>query len=228
MKKTAVAIVAVILSVFCSVSVFAVNDLPEDKTADVLAKAVYTLPDGSYGAEEDDGDYTAELPDGVKITLTPKAASPSLKMVIVPITEKDEQAYRWVLGCTTDLGTDPLFYDIYFVDEFGNRVDVNMTLDVSIALMNECGTLRAAEISADGRASQLDSKSGGNKISFTIKKGGYYAIASAHAGTSIPSKTGDTGLMNLWIVLLFAFGAGIAVTAIKKKNRYAKQPKTNT
>ena len=96
MKKTAVLIAAVILSVFCSVPVFAAgNDLPEEKTIGVFAKAVYTLPDGCYGAEEDDGgDYIVELPDGIKITLTSKPTAPSLRMVIVPITEQDEQVQR--------------------------------------------------------------------------------------------------------------------------------------
>ena len=65
MKKTAVLIAAIILSVFCSVSVSAAgNNLPEEKTIGVFAKSVYTLPDGCYGAEEDDnGNYIAELPD---------------------------------------------------------------------------------------------------------------------------------------------------------------------
>lgn len=98
MKKTAVLIAALILSAFCSVPVFATgNDLPEEQTIGVFAKAVYTLPDGCYGAEEDDdGDYIVELPDGTEITLTPKLANPSLRIVIVPITEQDEQAYQWI------------------------------------------------------------------------------------------------------------------------------------
>ena len=224
MKKTAVLIAAVILSVFCSVPVFAAgNDLSEEETIGVFAKAVYTLPDGCYGAEEDGGEYIAELPDGVKITLTSKFTAPSLRLMIVPITEQDEQAYQWISDCTTDFGTDLLFYDIYFIDEYGARVDVNMPLEVSLALMNGYGTLKAAEVSETGRISQLVSKSGGNKISFTIEKGGYYAVASAKTGntdTPVPPQTGDNSRIDLWIVLLFVSGIGIAGTTIygrKKK-----------
>lgn len=224
MKKTAVLIAAVILSVFCSVSVSAAgNNLPEEKTIGVFAKSVYTLPDGCYGAEEDDnGNYIAELPDETKITLTPKSAASSLKMVIVPITEQDEYAYRWISGCTADLGVDVLFYDIYFIDEYGNRVDVNMTYEVSVALANRFGKLKAAGIAADGSVSQLASKSGGNKISFTIEKGGYYAIASSvtgNTGTSVSPKTGDDRLIDAWIALLFVSGAaGTAIYSRKKKH----------
>lgn len=219
MKKTAVLISALILSVFCSVPVFAAgNDLSEEQTIGVFAKAVYTLPDGCYGAEEDDdGDYIVKLPDGTEITLTPKYADSSLRIVIVPITEQDEQAYRWISDCATNLGTNPLFYDIYFIDEYGTRVDVNMTLEVSVALLNGYGTPKAAEISADGKVSQLVSRSDGNIVSFTIEKGGYYALASMRTGdtgTPISPKTGDNSMMNLWIALLFVSGVGVAGTML--------------
>lgn len=226
MKKTAVLIAALILSAFCSVPVFAAgNDLPEEQTIGVFAKAVYTLPDGCYGAEEDDdGDYIVELPDGTEITVTPKLADPSLRIVIVPITEQDEQAYRWISDCATNLGTNPLFYDIYFIDEYGTRVDVNMTLEVSVALMSSYGAPKAAEISADGKVSQLVSKSGGNIVSFTIEKGGYYALASAKIGdtdTPVSPSTGDNSMINLWIALLFVAGFVVVSTAVygnKKKS----------
>lgn len=215
MKKAAVLIVTVILSVFCSVSVFAAeNDLSEKKTIGVFAKSVYTLPDGCYGTEKDDnGNHIAELPDGVKVTVAANSMSSSLRMVIVPITEQHEQAYRWISDCTTGFGTDLLFYDIYFVDEYGNRVDVNMPIDVSVALMNGYGTIKAAEISADGSVLQLASKNGGNKITFGIVKAGYYAIASTKTDKPISPKTGDNSLMNPYIVMLFVSG-GVASTVI--------------
>ncbi len=219
MKKTAVLIATVILSVFCSVSVFAA----ENETISVLAKSVYTLPDGCYGAKKDDGgNYIAQLPDGVKVTLTPKSTAPNLQLVIVPITEQDEKAYRWISDCTANLGNDLLFYDIYFLDEYGTRVDVDMPIEVSIALMNGYGTLKAAEVSANGRVSQLASKSGDKKIAFTIEKGGYYAIASARTGNTgamISPQTGENSGMDVWVVLLVAFGVCAAITAICGKKK---------
>lgn len=118
MKKTAVLIASVILSIFCSLPVFATgNNLPEEKTIGVFAKAVYTLPDGCYGAKKDnDGHYVVELPDGIKITLTSKSDVTSLRMVIFPITKQDKRAYQWISDCTTNLGTNILFYEIYFIE----------------------------------------------------------------------------------------------------------------
>ncbi len=216
MKKAAVIIITVILSLFCSVPVFAAgNNLPEDKTVGVFAKSVYTLPDGCYGAEKNnDGDYTADLPNGVKITLKPSSASSSLHIVIVPITKEDKKAYQWISECTADLGNDFLYYDIYFADEHGNRVDVNTAFEVSFDLMQNYGALKAAEISTNGKLMHLNSKNSGNKISFTIQRGGYYAVASTKPFTPISPKTGDIGLIYLLIALLFVSGVSIAGTAI--------------
>lgn len=221
MKKAAVIIITVILSVFCSVSVFAAgNNLPEEKTVGVFAKSVYTLPDGCYGAEKNnDGDYTADLPNGVKITLKPESAFSSLHIVIVPITKEEKQAYKWISECTADLGNDFLFYDIYFADEHGNRVDVNTSLEVSLALMQNFGTLKAAEISSNGKIMHLDSKSNGNNISFTIQKGGYYAVASSKSFTPVSPKTGDIGLIYFLIALFFVSGVSIACSAIYGRKR---------
>ena len=223
MKKTAVLIIAVILSVFCSVSAFAAENTPEKKTINVFAKAVYSLPDGCCGAEEDgDGNYIAELPDGTEITLTPESKDSSLRIVIVPITEKDEQAYKWISDCTADFGTDILYYDIYFIDEYGNRVDVNMTLDVSISLKDGGRYIKAAEVAADGKVSHLVSESDGSKISFTIEKGGYYAVASAKNVTPVFPGTHDNSLLEFWITLLCVSCAGVAGTVI-----YGRKKKTS-
>ena len=126
------------------------------------------------------------------------------------------------MKCATNLGSKPLFFDIYFIDEYGNRVDVNMTLEVSVALMSGYSVHNAAEISADGKVSQLVSESGGNIVSFTIEKGGYYAFASAMTGdTGTPSspKTSDNSIRNLWIALLFVSGVGVAGTTLYGRNK---------
>ena len=214
MKKTAVLIASVILSIFCSLPVFATgNNLPEEKTIGVFAKAVYTLP--------------VELPDGIKITLTSKSDVTSLRMVIFPITKQDKRAYQWISDCTTNCGTNILFYEIYFIDEYGTRVNVKKTLQVNITLPKGYGVPKVAKISTNGSLSQLVSKSDSNKISFTIDKGGYYAVVSARAGSTVTHifpKTGEKSMINIWIALFFVSGIGVAGTAVygRKKKHSAK------
>lgn len=213
MKKAAVLIAVIILSVFCFVPVSAAeNGIP---AISVYARSVYTLPDGCYGAEkDDDGNYAAQLPDGVKVTAS--AADPSLQMVIVPITERDAEAYRWISGCAAPLGPELLFYEIYFTDAYGNRVDVNTPTEVSIALKTGAAR-KAAGIAADGSLSPLASKSDNEQISFTIEKGGYYAVAAAKSGGNVSAsdtpaapETGDKRMRWPFVALLLVSGAGIA------------------
>lgn len=206
MKKAAVLLAALILSVFCAVSVFADGNT----TIDVFAKAVYTLPDGCFETKADaDGDHVAKLPDGVRITLTPQSVAPSLRLVIVPITEQDEQAYRWISACAADFGTAPLFYEVYYIDAYGNRVDVHTPTEISVALAKS-GVLKAAGISADGTLSPLAAKSDGSTVAFTLAKSGYFVVASEKAAPPAPPETGDNGAMNPWIVLLLLSAAGAA------------------
>lgn len=217
MKKAAVLLAALILSVFCAVSVFADGNT----TIDVFAKAVYTLPDGCFETKADaDGDHVAKLPDGVRITLTPKSVAPSLRLVIVPITEQDEQAYRWISACAADFGTAPLFYEVYYIDAYGNRVDVHTPTEISVALAKS-GALKAAGISADGTLSPLAAKSDGSTVAFTLAKSGYFVIASEKTETPTPPETGDNGAMNPWIVLLLVSAAGAAGAILfgRKKKR---------
>lgn len=115
MKKTAVLIASVILSIFCSLPVFATgNNLPEEKTIGVFAKAVYTLPDGCYGAKKDnDGHYVVELPDGIKITLTSKSDVTSLRMVIFQLPNRINGLISGFQ--TVQLISEPIFCFMKFI-----------------------------------------------------------------------------------------------------------------
>ena len=68
-------------------------------------------------------------------------------MVIFPITKQDKRAYQWISDCTTNLGTNILFYEIYFIDEYGTRVDVKKTLQVNLTLPKGYGVPKVAKIS---------------------------------------------------------------------------------
>lgn len=143
----------------------------------VFAKSVYTLSEGCYAAEEEDGGYTAELPEDVTVTVTPEVSDPTLRLVIVPITRQEAEAYRWLSERTADLGTNHLFFDIYFVDEYGARVSADTPAHVRISLPTEYGTPKTAEVSSGGEVTLLIGKNSGNSVAFSISGGGYYAIA---------------------------------------------------
>lgn len=234
MKKIESLIAAVILLSLCAVPALAAEySVPAEQEISVFAKAVYTLPDGCYDAENRDGDYEVTLPDGTQITVTPDNGDTALRLVIYPITQKDGQAYQWFLKHTTSLGTDLRFYDIYFIDHLGARVEVNMAAAVHITLPQGYGVPKAFALTSGGAATKLDSKVRDNVLSFTIERGGYYVIAAApasspltpsqpgYAGTvaSVSPQTGDSSNLYPWTVLLLISGLCIAVTILWVKKR---------
>lgn len=218
MKKLAALIAAIILLSLCAVPAFAAEyNGPGEQEIGVFAKSVYALPDGCYGAEDNNGNYVVALPGGTEITVTPKTADPSLRLVIYPIAEKDAQAYQWFSDHAANLGTNPLFYDVYFINEYGTRVDISRAADVSITLPKGYGAPKAAALSADGAITQLDLKFRNNTVFFTIERGGYYAVASApsdnsSAGNPISPQTASNSNLRLWIILLLVSGFGMVVT----------------
>lgn len=213
MKKTAVILIAAILSVFCLVPAFAADK----RDIGVFAKSVYSISEGCYVAEEEDGAYTAELPEDVTVTVTPEVSDPTLRLVIAPITRQEAEAYLWLSERTADLGTNHLFFDIYFVDEYGVRVSTDRLALVRISLPTEYGTPKTATVSPDGIASLLSAAISGNSVSFSISGGGYYAIAMAEAG-NLP-KTGDASHVHIWLALLLTSAAGLTAALYTNKRQ---------
>lgn len=211
MKKAAVILIAAILSVICLVPAFAADK----REIGVFAKSVYTFSEGCYAAEEEDGGYTAELPEDVTVTVTLEVSDPTLRLVIVPITRQEAEAYRWLSERTADLGTNHLFFDIYFVDEYGARVSADTPAHVRISLPTEYGTPKTAEVSSGGEVTLLIGKNSGNSVSFSISGGGYYAIAMSKTG-GLP-QTGDASHVNIWLALLLV--SATAMTAVLYVNK---------
>ena len=211
MKKAAVILIAAILSVICLVPAFAADK----REIGVFAKSVYTFSEGCYAAEEEDGGYTAELPEDVTVTVTPEVSDPTLRLVIVPITRQEAEAYRWLSERTADLGTNHLFFDIYFVDEYGARVSADTPAHVRISLPTEYGTPKTAEVSSGGEVTLLIGKNSGKSVSFSISGGGYYAIAMSKTG-GLP-QTGDASHVNIWLALLLV--SATAMTAVLYVNK---------
>lgn len=225
-KRIAVVLAAAVLAVLCSVRGFATDGSSHsERNINVTAKSVYNIAEGCYDAEEDGGNYTVKLPDNTEIEVKPKSPDPVYRLVIHPITEKDGEAYRWLSRSISNLGSGILFYDIYFVDEYGTRVDINTESDVSIILPENYGLLKIASVSADGTVLHLNSNAVKNRLSFTINQGGYYAVAVPTAsGYDNSPKTGYTDNSGLWLTLLFASESclvfGIILRCRKNMNKF--------
>ena len=147
--------------------------------------------------------------------MTPEVPDSSLRLVIVPITRQEADAYRWLSERTASLGTNHLFFDIYFVDEYGARVSADTPAHVRISLPAAYGTPKTAEISSGGEVTLLIGKNSGNSVAFSVSGGGYYAIAMSKTG-GLP-QTGDASHVNIWLAHLLV--SATAMTAVLYANK---------
>ncbi|MCD7954820.1 MAG: hypothetical protein LUG93_03515 [Lachnospiraceae bacterium] len=144
---------------------------------DVYAKAIYTWPENCYIAGEEDGSYTVETDDGTVITVTSENLDSSLRLVVYRITGDDSEAYAWIMECTEGLGSDRLPYEIYFIDESGNRVEA-ANASVVITLPDGYGTPSVYQVASSGTAGRMSSVAGESTVSFFISSSGFYMLMS--------------------------------------------------
>lgn len=197
---------AVILMLSCTAKTSADGGTVHRQSIDVYAKSVYTMADGCYGAEDDGGNYTVKLPDNTEIKVKPKSHDSTYRLVIHPITEQDAQAYAWLSNRVANFGKGILFYDIYFVDEYGKRADIDTESDVSITLPENCKTLKIVSVSEEGNVLRLNSTVGKDRLFFTIDKCGYYAVASETGNYKNSPKTGYTEDSDFWVIIPILIG----------------------
>ncbi|MCD8120593.1 MAG: hypothetical protein LUE29_14150 [Lachnospiraceae bacterium] len=162
-----------------------------DQDVDVYAKTIYNWPENCYTAEEKDGCYTVETADGTIITVTPGESDASLRLVVYQIVSDDSEAYTWIMDCTDGIGDERWPYEIYFIDESGNRVEIG-NASVSITLSDGCGEYFAYQVKSDGTVSRMSSSMGDGAINFTVSTNGFYVLVSSTEEADTTG-TGDNG-----------------------------------
>ncbi len=193
---------------------------PGSEEIGVYINASHTPASGTVGTPIDDGKYTVETPDGTEITVKPETVVEGLSLVVYPIPATDADAYKWFEDSAKDLGNKRYYYDIYFIDAAGNRVDGGKC-EVTITLPDGYGTPKTALLGKDGKLTAITNSVHDGKVKFTMNGNGYYVIAEAAGQTDLPDppQTGDDSMMWLWIVIMTASLIGVIVIATNAKKR---------
>lgn len=175
--------------IFCFSLVWAVPEVSfasgsdpknEEQRIDVYAK---TVSDNVICSDAPlvDGKAQIILEDGrtIIVTQAPEYAE-VLKVAVIP--ESEEEAWDWVKGCLPEGITVCAFYDIYFEDAEGNRINAD---GAEITIKSEVCGQAVYSVSVGGRTSLLESISANDSITFTADGAQYYVI------TKTENITGD-------------------------------------
>jgi hypothetical protein len=181
------------LMVFFSAGISVLAETIEQKDVDVTAQYIQTA-EGFNQAPVKNGEGSLTTEEGVKVSVS-GAPGNARYLVVCPIL-KNTDGGRWLIKCLNGRGDFICAYDIYFLDEAGNRINAEGTT-VIIDSPADADNLEFYSVSTDGTVAVTDYSVKDNCITFKISGNRYYIFTEKTASdisvTQIPT-AGSTGI----------------------------------
>lgn len=189
MKKISLIVVA--LMIFFSAGVSVSAETVEQQDVDVIAQYIQTT-EGLNKApiENGKGSLTTEEGSTVSVSGAPGTAR---YLVVCPIS-KDTEGGTWLIQCLNGRGNFICAYDIYFLDEAGNRISANGAI-VTISSPVDTDNLTVYAVSSAGAVTAMNYSALNNCVTFTASEYSYYVFAEKAASqiSATPTQTPDNG-----------------------------------
>lgn len=182
----------------------------------VYASYRYSSDENVYNAALKDGKYTITTGDGLTFTVTPDSPDAGLVLVLRMIPVTDKAAYEWFQSCTSEIGSNILPFDIFFINADGSRAELTGSIKIEVTLPDGYGNPVVCYLSTDGRTTVLDSSVKDGVITFSTNHNSYYVIAQK---TGDSPQTGDNSNMLLWLALLVISGGVLTALFVSHKKR---------
>lgn len=171
MRKLSAILLAAMLILSLNITAFAAENPTE---IDVYAKVIRDV-EGEYAEEIKDGEAEVETDDGtiVSVTDVPEGA---VTLMVVPVPATETAAWEWIAACMEETGTPIHTFDIYFVDQNGNRINANGAV-VTINCPHCSGTPLVCSLATSGAVRVLSDSAQGATVTFTADGSHYYVMA---------------------------------------------------
>lgn len=170
MKK--LSLVLITLMVFFSAGISVLAETIEQKDVDVTAQYIQTA-EGFNQAPVKNGEGSLTTEEGVKVSVS-GAPGNARYLVVCPIL-KNTDGGRWLIKCLNGRGNFICAYDIYFLDEAGNRINAK-GVTVTIDSPADTDNLEVYSVSTDGTAAVPDYSVKNSSITFTVSGNSYYVF----------------------------------------------------
>lgn len=234
MKK--LSLVLITLMVFFSAGISVLAETIEQKDVDVTAQYIQTA-EGFNQAPVKNGEGSLTTEEGVKVSVS-GAPGNARYLVVCPIL-KNTDGGRWLIKCLNGRGNFICAYDIYFLDEAGNRINAK-GVTVTIDSPADTDNFEVYSVSTDGTAAVPDYSVKNSSVTFTVLGNSYYVfvektptnaaitstqVANNQSSTksntsseinSVPKTADNTNAAGFAIML--AISATVAGMALKKKS----------
>lgn len=177
------------LMVFFSAGISVLAETIEQKDVDVTAQYIQTA-EGFNQAPVKNGEGSLTTEEGVKVSVS-GAPGNARYLVVCPIL-KNTDGGRWLIKCLNGRGNFICAYDIYFLDEAGNRINAEGTT-VIIDSPADADNLEFYSVSTDGTVEVTDYSVKDNCITFKISGNRYYIFAEKTASDISVTQTPTAG-----------------------------------
>lgn len=175
------------------ISIFPMTAFAAENTGQSGSQLTLTVSVSGYPADIEDGQAETTLPDGTTVTVQGETLPDGVLLVVEPL---EGETIAWIESCMEGKGTNIRAYDIYFLDDSGNRYEITDPITVSFSLNGEYQRPVVYYISESGETQKMETSVAGDQISFTTDHNSYYALAE-QVGTeetgSSGNPTGSTG-----------------------------------
>ena len=170
MKK--LSLVLITLMVFFSAGISVLAETIEQKDVDVTAQYIQTA-EGFNQAPVKNGEGSLTTEEGVKVSVS-CAPGNARYLVVCPIL-KNTDGGRWLIKCLNGRGNFICAYDIYFLDEAGNRINAK-GVTVTIDSPADTDNFEVYSVSTDGTAAVPDYSVKNSSVIFTVSGNSYYVF----------------------------------------------------
>ena len=187
MKK--LSLVLITLMVFFSAGISVLAETIEQKDVDVTAQYIQTA-EGFNQAPVKNGEGSLTTEEGVKVSVS-GAPGNARYLVVCPIL-KNTDGGRWLIKCLNGRGNFICAYDIYFLDEAGNRINAK-GVTVTIDSPADTDNLEFYSVSTDGTVAVADYSVKDNCITFKISGNRYYVFTEKTASDISVTQTPTAG-----------------------------------
>lgn len=165
-----------------SAILFALSTPTYAATTDIFAENSYSIGvyamakfeiEGEFSAPVVGDEATVVLDDGVRISAknTPDG---SCRLVIIPFSQNDTTAYKWVTDSIKDKGAPLHAYDIFFIDNEGNRINAEGALITLSCPHCTSEDAVVCSLTPNGTSKLLSAAGSRNSLSFTTDGSHYY------------------------------------------------------
>lgn len=160
------------LMVFFSAGISVLAETIEQKDVDVTAQYIQTA-EGFNQAPVKNGEGSLTTEEGVKVSVS-GAPGNARYLVVCPIL-KNTDGGRWLIKCLNGRGNFICAYDIYFLDEAGNRINAK-GVTVTIDSPADTDNFEVYSVSTDGTAAVPDYSVKNSSVIFTVSGNSYYVF----------------------------------------------------